>query len=76
MSEYAITLADVEEAAARIAPFIRHTPLMTSASVDRAAGRADLPEVREPAEGGGLQVPRRHQRGAEARRRDGQPGAW
>ena len=39
MSQYAITLAEVEEAAERIAPFIRRTPLMTSASVDRATGR-------------------------------------
>lgn len=39
MSDYAITLADVREAATRIAPFIRRTPLMTSASVDRATGR-------------------------------------
>ena len=36
---YAVSLADVEDAARRIAPFIRRTPLMTSASVDRAAGR-------------------------------------
>ena len=40
MTGYAIDLADVEEAAERIAPFIHRTPLMTSASVDRAAGRS------------------------------------
>jgi threonine dehydratase/serine racemase len=40
MTGYAIDLADVEQAAERIAPFIRRTPLMTSASVDRAAGRS------------------------------------
>lgn len=39
MSAYAIGLAEVEDAALRIAPFIRTTPLLTSASVDAAAGR-------------------------------------
>jgi threonine dehydratase/serine racemase len=39
MSDYAINLADIEDAAHRIGPFIRRTPLMTSSSVDREAGR-------------------------------------
>ena len=39
MTEYAIGLAEVEEAAIRIAPFIHRTPMMTSASVDCATGR-------------------------------------
>lgn len=39
MTGYAIGLADVEAAAVRIAPFIHTTPVLTSASVDRASGR-------------------------------------
>lgn len=39
MTRYAIGLGDVEDAARRIAPFIRRTPLMTSRSVDGAVGR-------------------------------------
>ena len=39
MSDYVIDLADIEDAARRIEPYIRHTPLMTSSSVDSAAGR-------------------------------------
>ena len=33
-----LTLADVEAAAARIAPFVHRTPVVTSASLDRVAG--------------------------------------
>jgi threonine dehydratase/serine racemase len=40
MTTYAADLAAVREAAARIAPFIRRTPVMTSRTVDELAGRA------------------------------------
>jgi threonine dehydratase len=32
------TYSDVEDAAARIAPYVHHTPVVTSASLDRASG--------------------------------------
>ena len=32
------TFADVEAAATRIAPYVHRTPVVTSASLDRAAG--------------------------------------
>src|SRR3954454_8775448 len=40
MTTYAADLAAVREAAARIAPFVRRTPVMTSRTVDQFAGRA------------------------------------
>jgi threonine dehydratase/serine racemase len=40
MPTYAADLAAVREAAARIAPFVRRTPVMTSGTLDRLAGRA------------------------------------
>ena len=39
MTPYAITLADVQAAAKRIATWIHHTPIMTCATLDQLAGR-------------------------------------
>src|SRR5258707_4816033 len=40
MSTYAVDLADVREAAARIAGYAHRTPVMTCATLDRLAGRS------------------------------------
>jgi threonine dehydratase/serine racemase len=40
MTRYAVDLAAVRDAAHRIAPFVRRTPVMTSGTVDRLARRA------------------------------------
>ena len=39
-SDVQITIQDVKEAAKRIEPYIHHTPVMTSTSLDGMAGRA------------------------------------
>lgn len=39
MSDYAVNLADVRDAAARIAPLAHRTPVVTCATLDRLAGR-------------------------------------
>lgn len=40
MTAYAATLADIRAAADRIEPFVHRTPIMTSGTVDRLAGRS------------------------------------
>jgi threonine dehydratase/serine racemase len=40
MTRYAVDLGAVREAAQRIAPFVRRTPVMTSGTLDQLAGRA------------------------------------
>ena len=40
MTRYAATLADIRAAADRIRPYVHRTPTMTSATIDRLAGRS------------------------------------
>jgi threonine dehydratase len=40
MTRYAADFSDVRAAAERIAPYVHRTPVMTSAALDAAAGRA------------------------------------
>ena len=58
ITDIAIGIDDIKQAAERLAPWVHRTPVMTSKALDRALWMLGVPQVREPSEGRRVQVPR------------------
>ncbi len=62
ISEVAIGLDEIRQAAERMAPWAHRTPVMTSKALDRPLRRLGVPQVRELPASRCVQVSRRDER--------------